>query len=179
MPERVIQASVHARLRFAFPPNRTLDETLDAVEHLVEAGAEIVYIDYLTAIENSHQRCARSGYNQMLISVKALGAKLGIPIVLAAQIARMPTRFHPKSNKVIEVEPDYSNLGETSFLERMAEIVILLWKNQEGDTFGRLAKNKYGRARLPKFNVWQDGKTGRLTYKEFVGNTLEPATSDE
>lgn len=178
LPERVLQASVHARLRFAFPPNRTLHQTLDAIEHLVEAGAEIVYIDYFSAIENTDQRSARSGYNQMLIEMKALAAKLGIPLVLAAQIARMPTKFHPKTNRVVEVEPDYNNLGETSFLERMAEVVILLWKNQEGDTFGRLAKNKYGRARLPKFNVWQDGKTGRLSYKEVTGNTLEPS-SDE
>lgn len=173
MSERVLQASVHARLLFAFPPRRTLDETLDAIRDLVARGAEIIYIDYFSAIENTDNRSPRAGYNQMLISMKALGAKLGVPIVLAAQIARMPTKYDHKTNKVVEVEPDYNNLGETSFLERMAEIVILMWKNQEGDTFGRLAKNKYGRARLPKFNIWQDGKTGRLTYKEVTGKTLE------
>ena len=176
---RVEREVAKARMCFSFPPGRTLDEVLQAIDDMHDAGCNVVYIDYFSAIENTDARSARAGYNQMLIAMKAKGAQLGMPIVLAAQIQRMPTKFNPKTNKVMEVEPDYSNLGETSFLERMAEVVVLLWKSQTGDTFGRLAKNKYGRSRLPKFNVWQDGRTGRLSYQEFVGDTLAQETADE
>lgn len=156
----------------AAPVNRTLQEVLVAMQKLADLGCDIIYIDYFTAILNENGANPRAFYNQILTKVKSNAQRLKVAVVIAAQIRRMPAMYRKNGTRVL-IEPDIDNLAETGFLEHSAEVIMLLWRNKHGDTFGRLAKCKYGRNKLIKFNVFLHEKTGRLTFEEFDGYTLE------
>jgi replicative DNA helicase len=148
--------------RFLFPIGGDEEETLDAMSELVSGGCDVLLVDYLTAVEVSG-RDLRTGYSNLVTRLKSAAWELRVPLVLAAQLAR--PKWDAKRRGYVE-EPELHELGETSFIERKAEIVALFWRDSEGVTHGKLAKLKYGR-NLPRFYVYHDESNGLLTTEEY------------
>lgn len=164
-----------------FPPENSLKEVLEGVRALAARGCDVVMIDYFTAIMNDSSQDGRLGYNKMLVKLRNLAQELRLAIVLASQIKRPEDRVNAEGVWQ-ESEPTVKNLSETSFLEHKADVIVLMWKNREGDTFARLEKLKYSRGNQPTFNVWMNPGTGLLQFnlvKTQADEAFESADSSD
>lgn len=138
---------------FAFPKHKTMDEISIVMYEMAQKGVNVVTLDYLTAIIPSGGSDLRTSYSMMVNELTSLARQHGMVLVLAAQVAR-PT-YNQKTGSFND-EPFMNELGETSFLERAADICLMLWK-QNGSRFGKLAKTKFGGPE-PRFKVTLDEK---------------------
>ncbi|MCI0557377.1 MAG: DnaB helicase C-terminal domain-containing protein, partial [Nitrososphaera sp.] len=164
---RTINKAKDFHMKFSFPLYCSMEEVVASMDAMVSSGCDVIFIDYFTAIENASGTEARMGFNRMLINLKSQAKRLEVPLVLMAQVGRMKDRMWE--------EPYLEDLQETSSLEQKAELVILFWKNEAGDTFGKLAKAKYGRKYLPKFACYQNANTGLLETKDLKEIEAEAA----
>lgn len=125
---------------FSFPTTGDILEIGLTISEMAQKGVKVVAIDYLTAILPSGTEDLRSAYSKILIQLKSYARKFDVVIILAAQIAR--PKWSEKMGRYVE-EPSLSEIGESSFAERIAELVVMLWK-EKGIAYGKLAKSKFG-----------------------------------
>ena len=157
-----LKNSQSSNIQYMFPIGGSSDEVVDSIDSLVGAGCNAILVDYLTAVEVDG-RDLRMAYSMLITRLKGACYRHGVPLILAAQLAR--AKWDSKTGGFVD-EPDLQELGETSFLERKAELVALFWRDRGGTTHGKIAKLKYGR-HLPKFYVYQDESTGLLSTEEY------------
>ncbi len=164
--KKAIEISRSSKTLYAFPMQKTLSDVLQTMDTLVKQGANVLIVDYLTAIQSTGDDM-RASYSRVVNEIKTFSILRRVPVVLAAQMRRPSGKFYD--------EPHMSELGETSFLERAAEIILLFWKTKEGATVGKLEKLKYSRQNTSKFLVTLDINTGNLITSEYT----EPVENEE
>jgi len=117
---------------------------------------DVFFVDYVQA-PRFDQR-ARVGYDKLVADfakqMKGLAVQYNIPLILVSQFKR------PDSHR----EPTMHDLKETGDLEIISEIVMLLWKKNEGDvdTHGKIAKVKWALAGQ-RFMLRRDPAHGMVT----------------
>lgn len=154
-------------IRFRHVRNKSLDRVLGAMHHMVRVHqAQMISIDYVTAIRGRPGLLTRDMHNQTLSEISALASELRVPVVLLAQINRGEDEFR---------EPHMKDLAETGNLEQMAQAAILLWRKSDkpGEpTYGKVAKIKRT-DRGRRFVLDRDPDTGLLV--EQTDRVDEPA----
>lgn len=90
-----------------------------------ELGVEIVYIDYLQIIEKPPRVDMKDHMKDIAVQCKALAKMLDIPIVGMAQLKRTSGRSKKPGR------PKRTDLAESSYLERTADTIMLMWPRRE------------------------------------------------
>ena len=173
--KRTLEASRRLKTQYMFPIGGSCEEVLEGMQALVGSGCDAILVDYLTGIEPLSGKDLRTSYSTIVTRLKQASFELRVPLVLAAQVVR-PNRSAGSNDST---EPEMSELGETSFLERKAELVLLFWRDQSrgGVTCGKLAKNKYSRDG-GKFEIYQ-ARNGLLTTRPLIEETVVQKSTDE
>lgn len=102
-------------------PGAPIDQVEQHMTSLVrEHGCELVAVDYLQAIRvgrgDAMERTTEAGAR-----VKACGARLGVPVILASQLSR------PEPGNEYK-EPQISRLRYSGDIEAMAEVIAMVWR---------------------------------------------------
>lgn len=143
-------------IRFRHVRNKSIDRVLGAMHHMVRVHqAQMISIDYVTAIRGRPGLLTRDMHNQTLSEISALASELRVPVILLAQINRGDDEFR---------EPQMKDLAETGNLEQMAQAAILLWRKSDkpGEvTHAKVAKIKRT-DRGRRFVLDRDPDTGLL-----------------
>lgn len=109
-----------------------------------EQKVKLLTIDYLQLIElEAHERKRRESRQQEIAfitrNLKTFAKEINVPIVVLSQLSR-------KAEERADKRPQLSDLRESGSIEQDADIVILLYRNKEGEkTIGvNVAKNRNG-----------------------------------
>jgi hypothetical protein len=118
-----------------FRPHAPIDEVLRCMTRAVrgEPKARALIIDYVQNIKGDHSVDRRHEIRRITAAIKSHGARLGVPVVLASQLKRRDG-----------ARPSMSDLRDAGELEEMAEVVLLLWRDESNQRFAVLAKAKSG-----------------------------------
>lgn len=100
----------------------------ETMQRLVrDHGAELLLVDYVQTINPSTKTQSRKEDIRLIASrIKATASRLGVPVVVASQLARRDGGDHR--------EPSKHDLKECGDLENMAEVVLLLWRTTDDPT---------------------------------------------
>lgn len=144
-------------VQLAYVLNRPLADVLSAVRALIADGCRVIYVDYVQAILLGSGSERRDLVREACQRIKAECQAHGVALVLGSQLSRADKRDRFG-------EPHESDLKETGDLENQAEVVILLWKDSDGEdarALGKVSKVKWS-ARRPRFELQRDDITGVL-----------------
>jgi len=98
-------------------------------------GCAAIVVDYLQAIAPADPKAERRHQlTEIARTLKTGAARLGVPIVMCSQLRR------------IEGKPQMSHLREAGTLEECADVVLLLWRDDDGVRRAWVAKAKSGSA---------------------------------
>lgn len=105
--------------------NMNIEDLCFMARNMVENyGVEILFIDYIQILEASFamkKRDRREQIADISMKLKQLARDLDVPVVVAAQLTRSADKE----------QPDLGSFGETSQIEKDADVAILIWKRQE------------------------------------------------
>lgn len=131
---------------FRFALSRPLPDVVDAMRDLVVSrGCAVLMVDYAQAIDLGGDD-RRVAMITALRRLKGAAQELGVPLLLASQLARGDSDYR---------EPTKKQLKEAGELENMAEIILLLWNTSDAEgapVLGKVAKVKWSPKR-PRFAV--------------------------
>jgi replicative DNA helicase len=168
--EAVDEAGKHM-FDIAYAISADTDVVVETARKLIsERGCNVLFVDYVQAIRIGHEWVKRidKGVSDAAKRLKGICARLKVPLVLGSQLAR--------SNDA----PTIHSLKETGDLENEAEVVILLWRKDDGTrnppTHWKVGKVKWASAR-PKGKVLFDRSTGMI--EDFVGDDGEDEIVNE
>lgn len=117
----VMTSPLMQRMHFAFETNATTQVAIAAMNRLAEdKGCDIIYLDYLQRIRLPNGEW-RTGYAGALQALKDEAKRLKVPLVVTSQLRRMEYATRDE-------EPTISMLMETSTMDHMAEVILLLWR---------------------------------------------------
>jgi replicative DNA helicase len=122
------------RAKVIFRIGAKVERVLRAMTRAVRnGGAEVVVVDYLQAIRGDEKLQRNHEVRRIASSIKAHGARLGVPVVLCSQLKRREGK-----------RPTMADLRDAGEIEEMAEGVILLWREADQSRWAELAKAKSG-----------------------------------
>lgn len=125
-------------------PDQTIDQIEAEIIRLVhEHKVQVVLLDYLQyiALPGKADRWEEVGDNSRRL--KSIVKKLNIPLVVAAQLKRVETKFSAKEGKTTHRAPEIQDLRESGNIEQDADVVGLLDRDWIHDpTVGRLIIGK-------------------------------------
>ena len=105
--------------------NMNIEDLCFMARNMVENyGVEILFVDYIQILEASFamkKRDRREQIADISMKLKQLARDLNVPVVVAAQLTRSADKE----------QPDLGSFGETSQIEKDADVAILIWKRQE------------------------------------------------
>jgi replicative DNA helicase len=144
---------------------------IDTARRLItERGCNVLFVDYVQAVRIGAEWSKRTdkGVSDVAKRLKGICARLKVPLVLGSQLAR--------SDSV----PTIHSLKETGDLENEAEVVILLWRRDDGTKTPpvkwKIGKVKWARER-PKGTVLFNRNTGMI--EDFVEDDNDDETQKE
>lgn len=108
-------------------------------QHVIRHGKiDLIVIDYLQLLKDKGNRNNSEVLRiaQMTASLKALAREHDVPVVLISQL-----------NRNVEHrggEPELHDLRDSGAIEQDADIVVLMWINEDGDVKAKIAKQRDG-----------------------------------
>ncbi len=135
-------------LFFSDVVDRSLDSVLMDMSHMKSKhGVEVIMIDYLQALQlPSGSRDIRTGMNQILGQLIAQAGRLGVALILASQLSRPPK---DKPHR----EPTKHDLKESGDVENRAQAIVMLWRDEQGQVWGKVDKVKQARGIREPFRL--------------------------
>lgn len=136
-----------------------VDKVTSMMQELVsDRGCELICIDYLQRIRGDMSDGPRMMFTRIAEDIKRKAARLNVPVILASQLRRADKEFS---------EPEQSDLKETSALEEMAEVVVLMWRSSQDaqDIDCKVSKLKWAE-NGKRFQMTRNSK-GQLVEREF------------
>jgi KaiC/GvpD/RAD55 family RecA-like ATPase len=121
------------------------------------AGIDMVVIDYLQAVtsENKRHRQDRTAEtSEAVATLKRLAHELGIALVITSQYSR----DEYKNGQ----EPSITACKYAGDVENEAEVMLLMWRDENSDLFVKLAKMKWASAKGHRYRIQTDPNTGEL-----------------
>lgn len=162
--ERVVEAGLRTAdlpVYFSEVADRSLDAVLSDMAYMRHKhGARVVLIDYLQAITlPSHARDPRTGTDHNLGQLIAQAGRIGVALVVACQLSR------PPKDKAFR-EPTKYDLKESGTIENRAQCIVMIWRDPDGVTWGKVEKVK--RVPLPEqpFRLQRHARTGALVVSD-------------
>lgn len=134
-----------------------IDKVIETFRALVKAGAKAIVFDYITKLRGTGDK--RTVISDAIGELVDLAKHYQIPLVIASQLRR--PEFDSKTMTYV-TEPTMFDLAEASALEHSAEVLILIWRDLEGNNWGKIAKLKYGRVDC-KFRMPLNEETGDIS----------------
>lgn len=129
-----------------------------AMTRMAQRGAKLVCVDYVQTIDCSKRQQDRRNEIRWLTSkLKAHAVRLGVALVLVSQLSRPPKGDENK-------EPSKHDLKEAGDVENAAEVIVLIWRETEGDFEPlkvKIAKCKWGGVGQ-SWAMVRSRRTGRL-----------------
>lgn len=158
--ERAVSAGLETAdlpIYFSEVADRSLDGVLSDMAHMVHRhNVRVVFVDYLQAIMlPAGSRDVRAGTDHNLAHLIAQAGRLRVALVVACQLSR------PPKDKAFR-EPNKHDLKESGTIENRAQCIVLLWRDQDGQTWGKVEKVK--RMPVPErpFALGRHPRTGAL-----------------
>jgi replicative DNA helicase len=155
-------------VRIVDVPSGALSDVLRAMTALVKShGARILFVDYLQAIrapESLATASTKAQTDHVYQTLQATARMLEVPLVITSQLSRGDSEHG--------AEPSIKRLKESGNLENGAQIVLMLWCEDEENTIicGKAAKMKRVRSR-PRWSM-RRGNGGVLV--ELEGYQVPP-----
>jgi replicative DNA helicase len=122
-------------------------------------AVDLVVIDYLQLLADSKERGESTAdyYARITRSLKLLARELRAPVLVLSQLSREPE--HRGSR-----EPQLSDLRSSGALEQDADVVLMLWRDEDGVTRAKIEKQRNGPTGLlprlhfhgPTFRFYED-----------------------
>ena len=106
-------------------PNMDIDDLVFVSRSMVENyGCKILFVDYIQILKASFSMSKKDRREQIAdisMRLKQLARDLNVPVVVAAQLTRDADKERP----------ELSSFGESSQIEKDADVAILIWKTSE------------------------------------------------
>lgn len=159
-----LEKSKEVPLMMSFPSVRTLPAMLKHLEEaVIEHGVQVVFYDYLTTIKSkSGNQSRREFYSDVVSELREFAHRHGVPVMCGSQITRRPG----ESGDHYEIS--MRELSETGDIENVADVVMLMWRDDEGQRYMRIAKNKIAGHYMPRFRCMFDFRTEIMHTEEIV-----------
>lgn len=134
----------------------------DVSQHVIRHGPlQLIVVDYLQLLKD---KSPKSGSEVLRIaqitgSLKALAMEQDVPVVLISQL-----------NRNVEHrggEPELHDLRDSGAIEQDADLVLMMWRDDDDITKLKVAKNRDGPT--PELPIWFDGPT--FTFSEPHGDS--------
>lgn len=155
---RITAAAVESApltISLAFEIGGTVADVTSALRRLVrEQGCDIIYVDYLQAIEGGSGDRRLDQIRSIIAAIKRESNRpeACVPVVLGSQLKRRPNTAS---------KPRLSDLYESGYIEQKAETIVMLWRDEHNVINATLAKAKDA----PTGAEWvleRDSRTGLL-----------------
>jgi replicative DNA helicase len=144
--DRAQRNSDWERARVVFRIGAKVERVLRAMTRAVRnAGAEVLVVDYLQSIRGDEKLQRNHEVRRIAASIKAHGARLGVPVVLCSQLKRREGK-----------RPTMADLRDAGEIEEMAENIVLLWREPNQSRWAELAKAKSGPPGTTYAVEWHD-----------------------
>lgn len=112
-----------------------------AMSRMARRGAKLIAVDYIGEIQSSAgQQDRRNEIRWMMTRLKQHALRLGVALIVVSQLSRPPKQMK-------FWKPSKHDLKECGDLENKAEVVLLLWREEESDfapVHVEVAKCKWG-----------------------------------
>lgn len=153
----VQSGAVDAPLYFSEVVDRSLDSVLMDMSYMKSRhNVEVVMVDYLQAIMlPTGTRDVRTGINNVLSQLIAQAGRLGVRLVLASQLSRPPKEKPYR-------EPTKYDLKESGDVENRAQAIVMLWKDEHQQVWGKVDKCKQSALDPSPFPLERQHDTGAL-----------------
>ncbi len=106
-------------------------------QHTIQHGIKVVFIDYLGEITPDdlalRERSEYITYGRWVQMLKGISAKLGIRLVVLAQL-----------NRAGETDPSRDNIGGSYKLIQKADLLCIVYVNKNGEHLLKIAKQRHG-----------------------------------
>ena len=147
-------------------PNATIDEIKSASRMMKRKyKIDVEFIDYLQNISVPGEKDRIAATAKIAVDIKQLARMLDIPVVIAAQVNR-----DAENNR-----PHMGNLGNSSEIERAADVIIMIWNRKQGDIdtgeddyYWLVEKNRNGATGWIRMNFIKQ----YLTFNEHMSQTM-------
>jgi replicative DNA helicase len=148
-------------------PNMDIDDLSFIARSMVESyGCKILFVDYIQILGASFSMKKKDRREQIAdisMKLKQLARDLNVPVVVAAQLTRDADKDRP----------ELSSFGESSQIEKDADVAILIWKSVETRTLESKEKVKDTKTYL-LLDKNRDGKTAKIeVYFNGASQTFE------
>lgn len=120
----------------------------------------IMFFDYLTTIRPDGKKDMRSFYSDVIMMLREFALSKKIPVVCGSQMTRRPGEVNEN------YEPTLRELSETGNIENYSDLILLLWADDSGQRFLKIAKNKIAGHYKPRLRCGFDPNTEVLTTSE-------------
>ncbi len=121
---------------FSFELGKPVHRVRAAVAELVDAGARLIWADYIQCLGEEPQVLASA-----LADLHGAAADAGVPLIVLSQVT---PRQSPDGD--FPIRPRLSWLRGTGALAIKARCVVLLWRESDGTITGEIAKSTFGEA---------------------------------
>lgn len=151
-------------LFMTFPENRSLPGIMNLLEtSMKEIKPAAIFYDYLTTIRsNGSKNSPREFYTEVVAELREFAHRHKVPVLCGSQI----TRRQGETNDHYEIS--MRELSETGNIENFADVVMLMWRDDSGQRYLKIAKNKIAGHYLPRIRCFFDYKTEILTTEEII-----------
>jgi hypothetical protein len=159
-----IEKSKELPLMMAFPPVRSLPAILRTLDDAIKQfKPEVIFYDYLTTIRSTGSKASpREFYTEVIAELRDFALRNQVPVMCGSQI----TRRQGENGDHYEIS--MRELAETGNIENFADVVILMWRDDEGQRYLRIAKNKIAGHYMPRLKCFFDFKTEIMTTEEMT-----------
>ena len=133
---KILVADSELELTFAWALGAPLDEVIACIRALIAKGCDVIYVDYLQAIEGGQSDQAfRFFVKRCLTAMRREANRPGfeVPIILGSQ-------FRKRDDETSE--PKNADLYEAAYIHQKADSIVLLWKDESGFRNWTLSKAK-------------------------------------
>lgn len=141
------------KIDFAWALGAALDEVVGAVRALIARGCDVIYVDYLQAIDGgSSEQAFRFFIKRALTAMRREANQPGreVPIVLGSQFKKRADETQ---------EPKNSDLYEAAYIHQKADSIVLLWRDHPRWRRWVLSKAKDDDTGIAESTgvLWRDG----------------------
>lgn len=152
---KAFQKVEERNFQYSFVRDCDVAGVVAAIEHQASLGCRVVFVDYLQAITVAGATLTgRENVDAVLNELIVTARRCKVALILASQVVR------PSERKTGQ-EPTLYWLKESGSIENRAQCVVMLWRDDHGQMFGRIAKAKRAKAGA-KFSLTRHEKTGLL-----------------
>lgn len=151
-----MKAAFQGRVKTISLPKATVSQIVSAIRsHRYLHGVDMVIVDYLQAVEpdeTSNNKTQDVAYT--VSKLKKIANEVGVALVMLSQYARDEYRDG--------AEPTVNSCKYAGDIENESEVMLLLWRDEQHQLMGKLAKLKWASSVGHRYLIATDSTTGAV-----------------